>query len=149
MPNSGNVEIIFCENYEETVKGSDVIISSVTYFAEDICDDDCYDEGCLVVPIHTRGFMNCDLFFDKVYADDTDHVKHFKYFNQFKRFAEVSDVLNGAAEGRQSDSERILVYNIGLSMHDIYFAAKIYQLAETMELGQEVSLEAPTEKFWL
>lgn len=80
--------------------------------------------------------MNCDLFFDKVYADDTDHVKHFKYFNQFKRFAEVSDVLNGAAEGRQSDSERILVYNIGLSMHDIYFAAKIYQLAETMELGK-------------
>lgn len=54
LPNSGNVEIIFCENYEETVKGSDVIISSVTYFAEDICDDDCYDEGCLVVPIHTR-----------------------------------------------------------------------------------------------
>ena len=72
LPNTENIEFILCDSYRETVKGSDVIISSVTYFDKDICEDDCFDEGCLVVPIHTRGFMNCDLFFDKVYADDTD-----------------------------------------------------------------------------
>lgn len=147
--NSKNVEFVMCDSYNDTVKGSDVIISSVTYFSKDICEDNCFDEGCLVVPIHTRGFMNCDLFFDKVYADDTDHVKGFKYFNKFNKFAEVSDVLNGVSEGRIDDTERILAYNIGLSMHDIYFAEKIYEIANEKQMGKEISLDSPKEKFWI
>lgn len=143
------ISFVICDSYEETVRGSDVIISSVTYFEKDICSDDCFDEGCLVVPIHTRGFMNCDLFFDKVFADDTDHVKGFKYFDQFKKFAEVTDVLNGVSPGRENDSERILAYNIGLSIHDIYFSYKIYELAKLNGNGKEFQLDAPTEKFWI
>lgn len=143
------ISFVICDSYEETVQGSDVIISSVTYFEKDICSDDCFDEGCLVVPIHTRGFMNCDLFFDKVFADDTDHVKGFKYFDQFKKFAEVTDVLNGVSPGRENDSERILAYNIGLSIHDIYFSYKIYELAKLNGNGKEFQLDAPTEKFWI
>ena len=149
LPNSSNIEFVLCNSYREAVKGSDVIISSVTYFSEDICKDECYDEGCLVVPIHTRGFMNCDLFFDKVFADDRGHVKSFKYYNQFKKFAEVSDVVNRTAEGRRCDTERIIVYNIGLSMHDIYFAEKIYELSKPKNIGQEIILDSPKEKFWI
>lgn len=146
---SGNIEFISVNSYKEAVRGSDVIISSATYFSDDICDKDCFDEGCLVVPIHTRGFMNCDIFFDKIYADDTEHVKGFKYFNQFKRFAEISDVLIGEAEGRINDVERIIVYNIGLSMHDINFAERIYEIAQIEQAGQEIKLSMPKEKFWI
>lgn len=149
LSNSDNINFIICDSYNKTITGSDVIISSVTYFDKDICEDDCFDEGCLVVPIHTRGFMNCDLFFDKIYADDTDHVKGFKYFNQFKRFAEISEVLQETADGRLNDLERIMVYNIGLSMHDIYFAEKIYQIAQIKEIGDEVVLDSPMDKFWI
>lgn len=149
LPTSKNIKFEICNSYRETVKGSDVIISSVTYFDEDICDNDCFDEGCLLVPIHTRGFMNCDLFFDKVFGDDTHHVEGFKYFNEFKQFAEISDVCRGIAKGRENDSERILVYNIGLSIHDIYFSEKIYELAELRNKGLEISLDSPKEKFWI
>ena len=65
-----NISFVYVDTYAEMVKGSDVVISAATYLADDICDDQCFDEGVLVVPIHTRGFTNCDLFFDKVYADD-------------------------------------------------------------------------------
>ena len=44
-----------------------------------------------MVPVHTRGFSNCDLFFDKVFADDYGHVKHFKYFD--KLTAEQANVF--------------------------------------------------------
>lgn len=147
--NSKNINFEYCDSHKDTVKGSEVIISSVTYFANDICTDDCFDEGCLVVPIHTRGFMNCDLFFDKIFADDTNHVKGFKYFNQFKKFAEVSDVINGKVSGRENDSERIMVYNIGLSIHDVNFAEKIYKIAKNKGIGIEVDLHPPTDKFWI
>lgn len=142
-----NAVFRYCDTFESVVQDSDVILSAATVLEQDICPDDCFKEGVLVVPIHTRGFTNCDLFFDKIYADDTNHVKGFKYYTQYKHFAEVSDVVNGLKPGRESDSERILAYNIGIALHDIYFAGKIYALLK--DNCSEISLNAPTEKFWV
>ncbi len=142
-----NIKFELCDTYTEVVENSCVVVSAVTVFEDDICEDKYFKPGVLVVPIHTRGFTNCDLFFDKVYADDTDHVKGFKNFAKFPKFAEVSDVVNGDAPGRENDGERILAYNIGVSMHDIFYAHKIYELCS--ESCGEISLEAPEDKFWV
>lgn len=145
-----NLHFEFVETNEELVKNSDVVVSCVTYATRDFCSDDCYDEGVLVVPVHTLGFTNCDLFFDKVFADDYGHVHHFKNFDRFRFFAEVSDVMNDRAVGRENDKERILAYNIGLSMHDINYAKRIYQMM--MDQGTElkdIEMKEPSEKFWI
>lgn len=134
-------------SHEELVSKGDVIVSSVTAATELIAPDECYKEGCLVVPIHTRGFQNCDLFFDKVFADDTAHVHEFKYFDRFKKFAELSKVLLGENPGRENDRERILSYNIGIALHDIFFASKIYDVLEAKV--HEVTFPKIKEKFWI
>lgn len=144
-----NVEFSVVDTNEEVIKGSDVVVSCVTYLGEDICSDDCFDEGVLVVPVHTRGFSNCDLFFDKVFADDYGHVHHFKNFDKFKSFAEVCDVVNGIVKGRENDSERILAYNIGLSIHDINYAAHIYEMTKNNADLTEIDMHDPTDKFWI
>lgn len=116
------------DKHEELLKDCDVLISAVTEMPELFCtDDDFYPKGILLVPIHTRGFQNCDLFFDHVFADDKGHVENFKYFSRFKAFNELSEVLLGKVCGRLNDSERILAYNIGLGLHDVWFASKIYE----------------------
>lgn len=143
-----NLHFSCVDTYDELVRGADVVISAVTYIADDVCADDCFDEGVLVVPVHTRGFTNCDLFFDKVYADDRGHVDHFKNFDQFNQFAEVADVVNGRAVGRERDDERILVYNIGVAMHDIVFAAKLYERMDKEKLV-DIDLCQPEKKFWV
>lgn len=142
-----NVEFQFCDTAEEVVDGSDVVISAVTYAGQNLCEDKYFKPGVVVIPVHTLGFTNCDLFFDKVFADDYGHVKHFKYFDKFKSFAEVSDVVNGLKPGRENDEERILVYNIGIALHDIYYAGQIYGKMENA--ATEVEFLPPTERFWL
>lgn len=142
-----NVEFQFCDTAEEVVDGSDVVISAVTYAGQNLCEDKYFKPGVVVIPVHTLGFTNCDLFFDKVFADDYGHVKHFKYFDKFKSFAEVSDVVNGIKPGRENDEERILVYNIGIALHDIYYAGQIYSKMENS--ATEVEFLPPTERFWL
>ncbi|MGF7144115.1 ornithine cyclodeaminase/alanine dehydrogenase [Anaerotaenia torta] len=142
-----NVKFLYYDSFEDVIENSDVIISAATVFEEDICQGKFYKEGVLVVPIHTRGFTNCDLFFDKVFADDTNHVKSFKYFDRFKFFSEVSDVVCGNKPGRENYKERILAYNIGIALHDIYFAGKIYEMIGNT--CPDVSLNAPIEKFWV
>ena len=146
---SDNNNIVFCDTYEETIIESDVIISSVTYFSSDIIKEpSLFKRGCLLVPIHTRGFMNCDLYFDKIFADDTNHVKNFKNFNNFKFFGEVADVLNGKTKGREDNKERIIAYNIGLALHDINFATNIYKQYFEKQSLPEFNLSSPSSKFW-
>ncbi len=142
-----NVEFKFCDTAEEVVDGSDVVISAVTYAGKNLCEDKYFKPGVVVIPVHTLGFTNCDLFFDKVFADDYGHVKHFKYFDKFKSFSEVSDVVNGKKAGRENDEERILVYNIGIALHDIYYAGQIY--GKMQNSATEVEFLPPTERFWL
>lgn len=119
------------DTHEELLKDADVLVSAVTEMQELFCPDNSkYPEGMLLVPIHTRGFQNCDLFFDHVFADDKGHVEHFKYFNQFKAFNELSEVLLGKTPGRHNETQRIIAYNVGLGLHDVFFASKIYKMME-------------------
>lgn len=124
-----NVTFEISETMEALVKDADVVVSCITdadgLLVEDV---DLFKPGVLIVPVHTRGFQNCDITFDKVLADDEGHVKGFKYFNQFNKFGELAEVLSGRIPGRESDLERILSYNIGLGLHDVFYASKIIGL---------------------
>lgn len=127
--NKSNIEFHICDTMADLVEDSDVIVSCITDADGIIINNlDLFKPGVLVVPVHTRGFQNCDTVFDKVFADDEGHVKDFRYFNQFKQFAEMDAVLKGLVKGRENDNERILSYNIGIGIHDVYFAYKIMKL---------------------
>lgn len=111
----------------ELANESQVLASCVTVASRDFCSSDDFAPGSLLVPVHTRGFKQRDLAFDKIVCDDEGHVASFGYYPQFKhKLVEMSNVLAGRATGRDSDSQRIIVYNIGIALHDVVFASKIY-----------------------
>ena len=125
-----NVVFEIVDTMEQLVEGADVIVSCITDADGLLVNDlSLFKPGALVVPVHTRGFQNCDTVFDKVFADDEGHVKGFKYFNEFRNFGELSDILSGKSPGRETDLERIISYNIGLGLHDVFFAHKILDSA--------------------
>ncbi len=143
-----NVTFDIVNDVQDLISSSDVLYHCVTASPNLVCEnDEVYKEGLLLVPVHTRGFQNCDLFFDKVFADDTGHVKGFKYFDKFRYFAELSDVLTGKDKGRTSDKERIISYNIGLGLHDIVFASRIYE--QFKDKANNINIEKPNVKFWV
>ena len=143
-----HVHFEIVDSHEELIQDSDVIVSAVTEMPSLFCENNnLYKEGVLLVPIHTRGFQNCDLFFDKVFADDTAHVCGFKYFDRFKQFAEIQETIEGLKPGRTNDDERILSYNIGLGLHDVVYASKLYELLK--DTATETELPRETAKFWI
>lgn len=140
-----NVKFVFCDTYESVIADSDVIISAVTKADKNFAKDEFFKKGVTVIPICTMGFQNCDLFFDKVFTDEIDQIIGFKYFNKFKSLTNVTDVLNKKEPGRTNDKERIIVYNYGIAIHDLYFATKFYNLIK----GQNVNYHYPTEKYFM
>lgn len=124
-----NVTFKIIDDREEFISEADVVFSCVTVATELLFPNDAlFKKGVTVIPVHTRGFQNCDLFFDKVFGDDTEQIRKFKYFSRFRQYDEIRQVLIGQNLGRESQDERILSYNYGLGLHDIVFASKIYDI---------------------
>lgn len=123
------IKFVICDTIGELVDGADVVVSCITDANEMIVQDpNLLKPGVLLVPVHTRGFQNCDTVFDHIFGDDTGHIQGFQYFNQFNAFDEIGEVLRGEKPGRKSDNERIISYNIGLGLHDVLYASKIEKI---------------------
>lgn len=56
-------------------------------------------------------------------------------------------MVNGKVVGRSNNREKIIVYNIGIAIYDIFFAGKLYE--RMSQNSPEVFLNPPTEKFWI
>ena len=101
------------------------MISAITKVTENFVTDEYFKEGCTVI-------QNCDLFFDRVFTDEIEQIRGFKYFDHFAPVTtNVTDMLNGVAPGRTDSVQRILVYNYGIAIHDLVFAANLLARAET------------------
>lgn len=144
-----NVTFRIVDDIVEMAKSVDVFISCITDANGLLIEDETtFQPGVTVIPVHMRGLQNCDTTFDRVFGDDTDHVKGFKFFPQFKDYNEIGEVLSGRDPGRKSQSQRIIDYNYGLALHDVVYASKIYKLMKN-KVTREIELIKETEKFWV
>ncbi len=144
-----NLRFRVFDDISELAGWSEVFLSCITSTDIDLVDPEVFRPGSLVVPVHTRGFTLCDLSFDRVFCDDRSHVSGFKYFRQFEsKLTEVASVTKGEFPGRRSPEERILVYNIGISLHDIFYASKIEERLSSPP-ACSINLEKPQTKFWV
>lgn len=121
-----NLSFHIARSREELADRASVLFSCVTVMNEQFLPPERFPAGCTLIPVHTKGFQECDPVFDRVFGDDHGHISGFKRFREFRTFAEIADVLSGRAPGRLSPSERILSYNVGIALHDIWFASKIF-----------------------
>lgn len=122
-----NITFEICESYDSLMKDSNVVFSSVTFMEQDFCDSTIYKKGCTVIPVHMRGFKECDKTFDHIITSDLESIKKFQNYNYMKKLSLLNDVLNGQLSVRESLNDRVIVYNLGIALYDIYFASRIYE----------------------
>lgn len=147
--NYTNVKFEIVDDINELARNVDVFISCITSAnGLLIQDEQTFQSGVTVIPVHMRGLQNCDTTFDRVFGDDTDHVKGFKFFSQYRNYNEIGEVLAGRDPGRKTDGQRIIDYNYGLALHDVVYASKIFELVRDKDIPN-IQIEKETEKFWI
>lgn len=145
----GNVSFEIVDDIRDIARSVDVLISCITSANGLIVEDESiFPPGITIIPVHMRGFQNCDTTFDRVFGDDTGHVRNFKYFPQYQDYNEIGEVLAGRDPGRKSENQRIIDYNYGLGLHDVLFASKIYEMVVGKALP-EIPIIKETDKFWV
>ena len=143
-----NVSFEIVDSAEEMASDVDVFISCITN-AQGLLvpNEKTFKLGVTVIPVHMRGLQNCDTTFERVFGDDTGHVCGFKLFKQWPDYNEIGEVFAGRDPGRRSDEQRIIDYNYGLALHDVVYAAKIFEKLKFK--SQEIKIERETDKFWV
>ena len=144
-----NVTFEIVNDINKMARTVDVFISCITSADGLLVEDEkTFQPGVTVIPVHMRGLQNCDTTFDRVFGDDTAHVRDFRFFPQFRDYNEIGEVLAGRDPGRRSPSQRSIDYNYGLALHDVVFASKIFRLMQAADCP-EVEISKATDKFWV
>jgi len=144
-----NVSFEIVEDINEIARTVDVFISCITSADGLLVEDEkTFQPGVTVIPVHMRGLQNCDTTFDRVFGDDTGHIRNFKYFPQYKDYNEIGEVLAGRDPGRKSEAQRIIDYNYGLGLHDVLYASKLYEMLKDTSCA-EVDIVKESEKYWV
>lgn len=137
------------DDINEMARSVDVFFSCITSANGLLVEDERnFRPGVTVIPVHMRGLQNCDTTFDRVFGDDTNHVKSFKYFNKYKDYNEIGEVLSGRDPGRRCQEQRIIDYNYGLALHDVVYASLIYERIAGMDIPS-IDIIKETDKFWI
>ncbi len=122
-----NITFETCDSYDSLMKDSDVVISSVTFMEQDFCDPSVYKKGCTVIPVHMRGFKECDKTFDHIITSDLESIKKFQNYDKMRKLSLLNDVLKNKILVRDNDDDRVIIYNLGIALYDIYFASRVYE----------------------
>lgn len=145
-----NVSFEILDDINEMARTVDVFFSCITSAnGLLVADESTFQCGVTVIPVHMRGLQNCDTTFDRVFGDDTDHVKGFKFFSKYNDYNEIGEVLAGRDPGRRSDEQRIIDYNYGLALHDVLYASKIFEMLAYKKDVPNIEIVKETEKFWV
>lgn len=123
-----NIKFEVCDSYEVLMHDSDVVLSSITFAETDFCAPEVYKDKCVIIPVHLRGFKQCDRVFDQVITSDLESIKKFEYYNEMKRLDYIDELMEKKQrEGFINAPNRRIIYNLGLAVYDLYFALMIYR----------------------
>ncbi len=146
------LDIRVADSAEEVARQAEVLVTATTNITRPIVRDGWLAPGSFYA--HVSGYeCEYDLIrhADKVLVDDWDLVKSRMYstvalmwrdgeFSEDDLYAEFGEVVGGRKPGRENDREVILFSPIGLALHDIAVASRIYKVALDRGLGQRVTL---------
>ena len=146
------LDIRVAESAEEVSRQAEILVTATTNVSRPIVHHGWLMPGSYYA--HVSAYeCEYDLLrhADKVLVDDWDLVKARMYstvalmwrdgeFADDDLYAEFGEVVAGQKPGRENDQEVIVFSPIGLALHDVAVANRVYQTAQSKGLGQRVTL---------
>lgn len=142
-----SLNITACASAREVIENADVIVTATGHLEERVYKEQWVKEGALVLPVHTRGWEQ-DLLnrVDKLVIDDWEQFNKALggsdgyYAPLPERYAELGEIVVGQKPGRENSAERIINFNFGMAIHDVYMASEVLKRARTKGIGKMLPL---------
>jgi ornithine cyclodeaminase/alanine dehydrogenase len=144
-----SIDVMPVENVKEAVESSDVVITAIATTAKmsPIISTEWFKKGVFYAAIDDWSLIGLEAVskFDKFVTDDLKQTRSFMLKESPKElptfYAELGDIVTGKKAGRENDIERIMDNNLGLAIHDIALAKRVYELARQKGIGHRLTLD--------
>ncbi|MFC2947643.1 ornithine cyclodeaminase family protein [Virgibacillus sediminis] len=145
-----NVSVFSAKNAEEAIRDSDIVVTA-TMSSYPYVKGEWLKEGAFHSEISFWDTAPKEVVhYDKVVVDDFEHVKHHGVDVSYRAVQEgylkeeeiinLGDIIIGKTEGRRDLKQRILFNPIGMSIHDISEAYRVYKSAKENGIGNDMTL---------
>lgn len=138
--------IVHVKEAEAAIRIADVVITATSRLEDVAFRFGWVKKGSLVLPVHVLGWsQDITTDSDVLLTDDVEQFKNYvttagsPYRDISRVLGSVSDVIAGRVAGRVRNADRIVVFNVGLALHDIAIGSAILAIAEQQGLGTIVS----------
>ncbi|WP_247821818.1 ornithine cyclodeaminase family protein [Bradyrhizobium sp. 187] len=138
--------IVRAKGAEAAIRTADIVVTATSRLEDVAFQFGWVKEGSLVLPVHVRGWsQDITTASDLLLADDVEQFKSYviatgsPYRDISRVLGSVSDVIVGRIAGRAQNADRVVVFNVGLALHDIAIGSAILDIAEQHGLGTIVS----------
>jgi ornithine cyclodeaminase/alanine dehydrogenase len=142
-----SLNVITCASAREVIEGADVIVTATGHLEERVYKEKWVKDGALVLPVHTRGWEQALLNqADKLVIDDWEQFNKALggsdgYYSPLPElYAELGEIVVGKKPGRENSAERIINFNFGMAIHDVYMATEVLKRARTKAIGMMLPL---------
>lgn len=132
---------------EDVIKGADIVVTATGKLDQPIFEEQWVKEGALLLPVHTRGWEVKMLDrADKLVTDDWAQFceyagpPHGFYSSLPDPYFELGEIIVGTKPGRESRSERIINFNVGIAIHDVAMASVVLDRARQNGKGTTLTL---------
>ncbi|WP_342471511.1 ornithine cyclodeaminase family protein [Metasolibacillus sp. FSL H7-0170] len=144
------VEVKPITSAEETIRDSDIVITS-TMSTYPYVKYEWLKEGVFHSEISFWDTAPEEVrHYDRIVVDDFEHVKHHGVDVSYRAVAagyveesevyNLSDIMLGKLEGRKNKTDKIIFNPIGMSIHDVSEAYRVYKNAKEQGIGQKLNL---------
>ncbi|QOK29924.1 ornithine cyclodeaminase family protein (plasmid) [Cytobacillus oceanisediminis] len=144
------INVVGVNSAEEAIRDSDIVVTA-TMSAFPYVKGEWLKEGVFHSEI---SFWDTDpkesAHYDRVVVDDFGQVKHHGVDVSYRAvrdgylkeedITDLGQIVIGKAQGRKSPSQKILFNPIGMSIHDVSEAYRVYKNAKENGIGQELNL---------
>lgn len=124
-----------------------IIVSAMTFMGHQLLKT--VPPGTVIVPIHMRGFQDCDAQVTHVIADDVKGINHFGTWDLFKDKVHMTKAVFSGEEIRKSEADSFMVYQYGTALSDLAVTKVIMKKAREQKKGIALPPDSNTEAFWM
>jgi ornithine cyclodeaminase len=150
LSNELNVSVVSAESAEEAFKDSDIVVTATMSTYPYV-----KGEWLKVGAFHSEiSFWDTDpselIHYNKVVVDDFEHVKHHGVDVSYRAVRDgvikeesvfnLGEIITGKKIGRENSKQKILFNPIGMSIHDVSEAYRVYLNAKQLGIGSDLSL---------
>lgn len=140
------LRVVRVKEAEAAIRAADIVVTATSRLEGPAFWFEWVKEGSLILPVHVRGWsQDITTASDVLLTDDVEQFKDYiiatgsPYCDISRVLGSVSDVIVGRVAGRVRNADRIVVFNVGLALHDIAIGSAILDIAEQQDLGTLVS----------